>query len=103
MYDFGSTTELALTVMSNIWRKSQKDAVRLLARNAPLVFQCADCGKKAEFIDAYENDFYCMECSDKYENDEIATLPVTNSPRMGVCGYDGELDDFEFNPDLIKL
>jgi len=25
-------------------------------------------------------------------------LPVTNSPRMGVCGYCGELDTYEFVP-----
>ena len=25
-------------------------------------------------------------------------LPVTNSPRMGVCAYTGELDDYAFDP-----
>jgi len=29
-------------------------------------------------------------------------LPVTNSPRMGACGYEGELDIFMFNPDNFK-
>ena len=30
-------------------------------------------------------------------------LPVTNSPRMGVCGYEGTLDTFSFvKPEYLK-
>jgi hypothetical protein len=83
-------------------RKPQKGTVRLLARNVPPVFKCADCGETAEYINtefAYQSDnpFYCEGCSENY--DESMMLPVCNSPRMGECGYTGEDDDtFTFNP-----
>ena len=31
----------------------------------------------------------CKKCAKKYECDEDILLPVCNSPRMGVCGYEG--------------
>jgi hypothetical protein len=107
-YDFGTTTETVITIMGNSIRKPQKGIVRLLARNAPPVFQCNDCGKPAEYIgtmleDTSENLYYCADCCEKYDEDEeIALLPVTNSPRMGQCGYDGEYDSFEFDPISIS-
>jgi hypothetical protein len=105
-YDFGTTTETILTVVEDTMRKSQKKRVRLLARNVPPVYQCKDCGKTAEYIctvykEPYESLFYCAECAEKYEDDEHYMLPVTNSPRMGECGYDGELDTFTFDPASI--
>jgi hypothetical protein len=107
VYDFGTTSETVITVMGKIRRKPQKSVVRLLARNAPPVFKCADCGKTADYIcieydEPFENLFYCAECSEKNEDDEHMMLPVTNSPRMGMCGYEGELDDFEFRPCSVK-
>ena len=100
-YDFGSTTETVITVMGRIKRKPQREIVRLLARNAPPVFQCEDCTKTAEYISTEcasqaEGPFYCPDCVKKYDDEMM--LPVTNSPRMGVCGYEGEHDIFEFNP-----
>ena len=100
-YDFGSTTETLITVMGNIMRKQQKDAVRLLARNTPPVSECKDCGKTAEFIymepdGNYIFPFYCGKCSRKH--DELMMNPITNSPRMGECGYTGDRDIFTFDP-----
>lgn len=50
-------------------------------------------------VDIYgEEPFWCDECADKLEegefdeeidSEEVWLLPVTNSPRMGVCGYEG--------------
>jgi hypothetical protein len=81
---------------------AQKDAVRLLARNVPPEFACRECGKPAEHICTqymYETDnpFCCGECAEDHEHEEFL-LPVTNSPRMGSCAYDGELDIYAFNP-----
>jgi len=106
LYDFGTTTETAITIMGIIRRKPQKKFVRLLARNAPPVFQCADCGKVAEYIcivciEPFENLFFCADCGKKNEDDDHILLPVTNSPRMGMCAYDGEYDTFAFNPASI--
>ena len=103
LYDYGDTTEIDITVIGKTTRKPQKEIVRLLARNAPPVLKCADCGKAAdciclEYIEPFENKFYCADCAKKHEDDDHPMLPVTNSPRMGVCGYDGEFDTFEFCP-----
>ena len=101
-YDFGTTTETAITVLGTIRRGPQKDIVRLLARNDPPVFECSGCGKPAVNICtecAWEsaNAFFCEECGEEHEHDDML-LPVTNSPRMGECGYTGELDTFAFHP-----
>lgn len=100
-YDFGSTTETTITVVGPTWRPPQQEAVRLLARNVPPQFQCSMCGAPATHIcpeERYysENPFYCEECAEKREVDFM--LPVTNSPRMGVCGYEGERDTYAFVP-----
>ena len=100
LYDFGSTTETLITVMGTTWRPSQREAVRLLARNMPPQFACGKCGAPAGYVDAVriwadENPFYCEKCAEKCA-DEAMLLPVTNSPRMGMCGYTGELDTFAF-------
>ena len=38
--------------------------------------------------------FYCKDCQKKHAKvcpdfKDYAAMPVVNSPRMGVCGYDG--------------
>jgi len=107
IYDFGTTTESVITVMGNIKRKPQKGVVRLLARNTPPVLICAKCGKEADLVCGiclYESDnpFYCSKCGDKHKHGSEMFLPVTNSPRMGECGYTGEFDDFFFDPAVKK-
>ena len=106
-YDFGDTTETIITLMGSTWRKPQKEAVRLLARNVPPVFKCTDCGEMAEYTypmytGPSDDIFYCAECAEKNEGSDHTMLPITNSPRMGVCGYCGELDTFEFNPASVS-
>lgn len=97
-YDFGSTTELVITVMGTVTRPTQRSSVRLLARNLPMEFTCAVCGEKADFVNVeeYPQTFLCSACAEKA--DEEMLLPVTNSPRMGVCGYCGELDKYAYDP-----
>jgi hypothetical protein len=97
-YDFGSTTELVISALAHVIRESQKNPVRLLARNVPSEHICTECGKPAEYISQSwdgEYPFYCAKCYKKYEDDGI--LPVVNSPRMGVCGYGGESDTYIFD------
>ena len=99
-YDFGSTTETLITVIGRTFRKPRKQAVRLLARNIPPVFRCAECGAEAKWVCPerfYETDnpFYCEQCLSDEEMEEMV-LPVTNSPRMGVCGYEGDQDTYIF-------
>lgn len=100
-YDFGSTTETLITVIGTVYRKQQR-GVRLIARNVPMTFVCCECGAHAKFIcpEGYDNEdhFYCEKCAEKNEEIYEMVLPITNSPRMGVCGYSGELDTFAFIP-----
>lgn len=97
-YDFGSTTSLVITCMGKIARPAQRGAVRLLARNAAPVFPCEKCGHTADWVDVmnYPQVFYCEECMKNRE--EGTYLPVTNSPRMGECGYCGKLDKYAYDP-----
>lgn len=101
-YDFGSTTETIITIMGETMRKKQRGVVRLLARNIPAVFHCSICGEPATALCTAcmydtDNPFFCDLCSEAHEHEDML-LSVTNSPRMGVCGYGGELDDFVFDP-----
>ena len=104
-YDFGSTTELKITLAGYSSRKKQKKAVRLLARNGKYEFNCQNCGKTADYICCEcmwgnGNPFLCEDCAG--EHDHECMLPVVNSPRMGVCGYDGILDKYVFDPKKIE-
>ena len=102
-YDFGSTTECKITVIAEVTRPKQRKAVRVLGRNNPIKYICCKCGKPADYIDQmalYECDedlFYCEKCMEETNEDCEFALPVTNSPRMGVCGYCGEYDIYEYD------
>ena len=95
-YDFGSTTELALKVMSISLGVKRKERIVLMARNLPPVFACVECGEPATQLCAEcsykELALYCDECCKEHECGEDMMLPVVNSPRMGVCAYCGEDD-----------
>ena len=115
-YDFGSTTELAVKVLNYYNAPKQSEKVMILSRNNSPEFQCSICGEhRASWIndvDIYgEEPFWCDECADKLEegefdedidSEEVWLLPVTNSPRMGVCGYEGSsVYPEQFEPDEI--
>lgn len=112
-YDFGSTTELELTIHSCRDGEKRNREIVILSRNNPPEIVCDVCGKhSARLINpqAYYGDgrvFWCEECYEKkndegeYEDEYYESemmLPICNSPRMGVCGYDGSRvypDQFE--------
>ncbi|MHC6201873.1 hypothetical protein ACYULU_01610 [Breznakiellaceae bacterium SP9] len=109
-YDFGSTTTLKITMLAGGTRPPQKDPVRLLARNVPPALLCTKCGKPAEILcytcaqtgEDEDAACYCKACFEKHTcADKEYSLPILNSPRSGVCGYCGERDLWEFNPELI--
>lgn len=106
VYDMGSSTELKITIVSHGTRPKQRASVRLLARNARIQHPCAQCGKVAKQIclicqSEGHDPFLCQDCADEHAHGE-ALLPVTNSPRMGVCAYTGEQDTFTFTPPTKK-
>lgn len=91
-YDFGTTTELILKVLSKYGGEDQP-SVKILARNNPPFFLCCQCKNKAtqtccECGWNTSNCHYCDNCAKKHKHEEMF-LPIVNSPRSGVCGYVG--------------
>lgn len=103
-YDFGSTTQLQIKVV-NEYKVKVPNSILLLSRNEPLPILCHTCDKKAAeeicSIHIYEGEsMFCETCAKKHAKkcddfDDYANMPVVNSPRMGVCGYDGGAIDQE--------
>ncbi|MBI4595949.1 MAG: hypothetical protein HY730_06170 [Candidatus Tectomicrobia bacterium] len=95
-YDFGSTTELQLKVVSEREGEFKGESAKILARNDPPFIPCDSCGKNNAAVICTECDsesiggWLCDECAKEHECDEEMRLPVVNSPRTGVCGYDGQ-------------
>lgn len=93
-YDFGTTTVLNGQVLGVRKGSLGRHAVRLLARNDPLTWPCAECGAPATVICPFcVYDDVCLFCETHAPRhphaQEEVFLPVVNSPRMGMCGYTG--------------
>jgi hypothetical protein len=93
-YDFGTTTHLALKVVSQEQKQIKGKSIRVLARNEPPSIPCISCSKMAahvctECIWSGEG-CLCDECAAEHKCGEDMLLPVVNSPRVGMCGYTGQ-------------
>ncbi len=96
-YDFGSTTDLTLKVVSEREGRVEdmdEDNIEVIARNIQPVMLCKVCGKPAKLVvsgyfDVEENAYCSKKCVKKSGEDTDMLLPVVNSPRVGVCGYTG--------------
>lgn len=93
-YDFGSTTRLAGQMIGLV--RGGRNKVEVLARNDAIRWTC-NCERPAMALCMHCGALVCDACM--LENPECSAcdsiweecaLPVVNSPRMGVCGYDGE-------------
>ena len=103
IYDFGTSTELLIKVLSVRESRVKGKDVRVLARNEPPDIRCQICGKPATKVCSmcvYEGEgWLCDECAEKHkcsEEDEYCEdmfLPVVNSPRVGMCAYEGSIYD----------
>lgn len=91
-YDFGTPTVLALQVIS-IRKGAIDKAIRILARNHPPVFECENCKRIATQICSLCMEDYCDKCIEAHECGEDYAMPIVNSPRTGVCGYVGPLEE----------
>jgi hypothetical protein len=110
-YDFGSTTELQLTIVAEYATKADQPLV-LLSRNEPLGQMCEACGKKPATqmcsVCVYNaKSMFCETCAKKHAKtcsdfDDYAAMRVVNSPRMGVCAYEGGSIDTERDGMLMK-
>ena len=102
-YDFGSTTQLQVTVVGEYPIKADQKIV-LLSRNEPLGLKCEQCEKNTAVVlcsvcFGYEDEgLFCPTCAKKHAKTcedfrAYSAMPVVNSPRMGVCAYvGGEID-----------
>ena len=100
IYDFGTeSVTLLKTVETREGKRTGKHPIALMARNAAPAITCQECGAPATRL--------CMECV--YEDQRPGTLcdahaephphedygeplNLVNSPRMGLCGYEGPAD-----------
>lgn len=97
VYDFGTSSETLIKAISvRTGKPTTKHAIALLARNKMPEVDCIECGKPATHL--------CQEC---VIEDEVwgalcakhakthphhnygEPIPLVNSPRLGMCGYDG--------------
>lgn len=110
-YDFGSATELRITVVNYRVLADRKEKVVILSRNNPIEYICDDCGKApAKWICVeclWEGEgFLCEKCAKTHRCGEEMQLGVCNSPRMGVCGYEGSdkyPDQFVSDTELPRM
>ncbi len=93
-YDFGSTTELTVKVISEQEVARKGSAIQILARNTLPIVPCDVCGEPASSICMqciYEDEgCLCDTCAKDHKCGEEMLLPMVNSPRAGVCGYTGQ-------------
>ena len=101
-YDFGSTTELALRVISEGNISVDHRGIRVLAQNDAPEIPCANCDALAakictECFWGQGGSFYCDRCARLHTAEspshEEMFLPVVNSPRLGECAYTGPDDE----------
>ena len=87
-YDFGSTTHLNLEVVDIRLVPSNFSQIEIIARNNEIKHDCEICGEEAKYFNYEKDQWECENCIDE-DNDMISEFDYCNSPRDGVCGYDG--------------
>ena len=96
-YDFGSTTQLEINVLNEYFAVERRGIV-LLSRNEPLKILCHSCEEKPAtsmcLLWHEDGSMFCKSCAKKHEEvcsdfEDYSHGNVVNSPRMGVCAYEG--------------
>ena len=97
-YDFGTTTELVGRALDVVAGAPTRPVIEVLARSEMPVHPCTECGQRATRVCALcyqvadNRCWYCDACSEGHRCSDPEGeyfLPVVNSPRVGLCGYDG--------------
>jgi len=93
-YDFGTPTDLVLRVVSATERLTTLESIEILAMNVAPEISCDVCGKPATRVCSsciwQDEAWFCDDCAPKHKCGAEMLLPVVNSPRTGMCGYDGK-------------
>ncbi|MEO5886440.1 MAG: hypothetical protein ABIQ77_02160 [Anaerolineales bacterium] len=99
LYDFGTTSETKIQVVSSRKGKATtKHPIALMSRNNMPERECKECGKLATHLCIeclYEAGeigmwFLCDEHTKSHPHTEYGEpVRLFNSPRVGMCGYEG--------------
>jgi hypothetical protein len=97
LYDFGTTSETDIKVVDIYQGKpTTKHPIALLARNNMPEAVCQECGQPAKWLCnecLYENNLTGHLCNahvEEHPHDNYGEpMPLFNSPRTGMCGYEG--------------
>lgn len=99
IYDFGTSSETRLkAVGQRTGAPLSAKPITLMARNLMPEALCAECGKAATklceqcLIDEQEWRTFCdahAESHEEVHNDYGEPVQLFNSPRVGMCGYEG--------------
>jgi hypothetical protein len=97
LYDFGTTSETDIRVVGyREGKPTTKHPIALLARNRMPEFVCQECGQPALWLCiecVYEEDqsgYLCDEHMEEHPHENYGEpMPLVNSPRTGMCGYEG--------------
>lgn len=97
IYDFGTESETHISVTDvREGKATTKHPIALLVRNQQPEMKCIECGKPAGwfcnecFIEEQTAGTLCDECVEEHPHDNYGDpVELCNSPRMGMCGYEG--------------
>ncbi|MGE0883165.1 MAG: hypothetical protein AB7P14_06445 [Blastocatellales bacterium] len=97
IYDFGTESETHISV-TNVreGKATTKRPIALLVRNKQPEVVCIECGKPAGWIcqecqiEDETSGLLCDDCAEDHPHDNYGEpMEICNSPRVGMCGYDG--------------
>lgn len=97
IYDFGTSSETLLrTIALREGNPTTAYPIALMARNNLPQASCIECGRRASRFCVeclYEEETpgtLCDEHAQEHPHDDYGEpVPLVNSPRLGMCGYDG--------------
>lgn len=100
IYDFGTSSETLVRVVAEREGKATSSHdVALMARNDEPEMFCVECERPARWLCMeclYEDEgpgTLCDEHAENHPHDDYGEpMPLVNSPRVGMCGYDGPAD-----------
>ncbi len=97
LYDFGTTSETDIKVVdAHQGKPTTKHPIVLLARNVMPEEVCQECGQPAKWLcieclyEENKTGHLCDEHVEEHPHENYGEpMPLFNSPRTGMCGYDG--------------
>jgi hypothetical protein len=97
LYDFGTTSETDIKIVdAREGKAASKHPIELLARNQMPKAVCQECGELAKWLcieclyEENKTGHLCDEHVEEHPHENYGEpMPLYNSPRTGMCGYDG--------------